>query len=362
MPLLTSLLVAASMSSTQSKVVSPEVHPDKTVTFRFKGAKAEAVSLYLEGQGNQKMDKSADGVWSITTKPLAPDYYGYSFVVDGNTTIDPLNSRVTPNLFYAGNQVLVAGNPPELWEIQDVPRGNVTRHYYKSAYVGDYRDFLVYTPPGYSAKSSNLPVLYLLHGYSDTTIAWTEVGKAHVILDNLLAQNKIKPMVVVMPLGYGIKDFANPNVPATIYGLNNFPRFKEALLTEVMPQVESNYKVSKKKADRAICGLSMGGAESLFVGLNHLDKFNYIGAFSSGGFPTPNPEDSIKGLSADKAKELKILWMVCGRQDNLIGFQRGFSDWLKKKGMNVETKETEGGHVWQLWRRNLAEFTQRLFK
>lgn len=362
MPVLTSLLLATSLTSLQARVISPEVHSDRTVTFRFKGPKAESVLLNLEGQPQQKMERSADGVWVAKTKSLAPDFYGYSFNVDGNTTIDPLNSRVTPNLIWPGNQVLVPGSTPELWEVQDVPRGAVTRHFYRSKHVGDDRDFLVYTPPGYSANSSPLPVLFLLHGYSDTSVGWTEVGKAHVIMDNLLAQKKVKPMVIVMPLGYGTKNFANPNVPSVSIGRDNFPGFREALLTEVIPQVESSYRISKRKSDRAIAGLSMGGAESLYVGLNNLDKFSYIGAFSAGGLPASKPEEVIQGLSSAKAKELKILWMVCGKQDGLIGFQRGFSTWLKDQGMNIEVKETEGGHVWQLWRRNLAEFAQRLFK
>lgn len=362
MPVLTSLLLAATLTSLQGRIASPEVHADRTVTFRFKSLKAESVVLNLEGHPQQKMERGADGWWSVKTSPLIPDYYGYSYNVDGSTTIDPLNSRVTPNLIWPGNQVLVPAPNPELWEVQDVPRGSVTRHYYRSKHVGDDRDFLVYTPPGYSSKSSPLPVLFLLHGYSDTSVGWTEVGKAHVIMDNLLARKKVKPMVVVMPLGYGTKNFANPNVPPLSLGRDNFPGFREALLTEVIPQVESTYRISMRKADRAIAGLSMGGAESLYVGLNNLDKFAYIGAFSAGGLPAAKPEEVIKGLGPSKAKELKVLWMVCGRQDGLIGFQRGFSTWLKEQGMDIETKETEGGHVWQLWRRNLAEFAQRLFQ
>lgn len=361
------MLTAAALylASFQGRIVSPEVHTDRTVTFRLRAPNAQKVDLSLEGAPGMAMTKGADGTWSVTTKALAPDIYGYSFNVDGTGILDPLNPQIKPNLIWLGNLVTVPGSPAEVWEAQDVPKGEVVHRFYRSKVIGDQRDYLVYTPPGYRAGKAKLPVLYLLHGYSDTAVGWTEVGKAHVILDNLIAKGKAKPMVVVMPLGYGVPDFASPGGRA--FGdrkltTENFVKFREALLTEVIPQVEKDFRVSGRREDRAIAGLSMGGAETLFTGLNHPDKFAYIGAFSSGGLPANAPEEVFSSVTAERLKGVRVLWMACGTGDGLIGFQRGFSEWLKSKGAPIETKETAGGHVWMLWRRNLAEFAGRIFR
>lgn len=181
-------------------VRSPEVHADKTVTFRFRDPNAKEVLLAREGAQRTPMQKDEQGVWSLTSSPLEPDLYGYSFVADGVTLIDPSNHLMKPNLLNTQSLVHVPGAPSLPWEINDVPRGMVHRHFYKSAVVGDYRDFYVYTPPGYDPNARRLyPVLYLLHGFSDDASGWTAVGRAHVILDNLIAQGKTKPMFIVMP-------------------------------------------------------------------------------------------------------------------------------------------------------------------
>lgn len=353
------------LAAFQGRIVSPEVHSDRTVTFRLRAPNAQKVELSLEGAPSQAMTKGADGTWSVRTKALAPDIYGYSFNVDGTGMLDPLNPKMKPNLIWPGNLVTVSGSPAEDWEVQDVPHGEVSHHFYRSKTIGDQRDYLVYTPPGYRTGKSKLPVLYLLHGYSDTAVGWTEVGKANVILDNLIAKRKAKPMVVVMPLGYGVPDFASPGGRA--FGdrkltTENFVKFREALLSEVIPQVEKDYRISPKREDRAIAGLSMGGAETLFTGLNHPDKFAYVGAFSSGGLPANEPAEVFPTVTGASTKGIRVLWMACGTEDGLIGFQRGFATWLKGKGVAVETKETPGGHVWMLWRRNLAEFAGRIFR
>lgn len=344
---------------------SPEVHADRTITFRLKSPNAKKVTVGIEGNGNLDMTMRDDGVWEATSKPLGPDIYGYTFSVDGVGTFDPMNPEIKTNLIYVGNMVTVPGSPPELWEVQDVPHGEVRHHFYKSGVIGDQRDFYVYTPPSYASSSGKLPVLYLLHGYSDTAEGWTIVGKAHVIVDNLIAQKKIKPMIVVMPLGYGVPGFAShesSNFRDRDRTTRNFTNFRKALLEEVIPMVEKGYRVSAKREDRAIAGLSMGGAETLFTGLNNVDKFAYIGAFSSGGLPATKPEEVFGSVSAESTKGLKVFWMSCGTSDSLIGFQRGFSDWLKQKGIAHKTNETPGGHEWLLWRRNLAEYAQMLFK
>src|SRR6267154_3593445 len=278
---------AAFAQTTPVPVVSPEVLPDNRVTFRFRAPNVKEVALSLEGASKDlTMQKDEQGVWSVTSEPLTPDFYGYSFVADGVHLIDPSNPLMKPNLLNTTSQVHVTG-PGLPWEVGDVSHGEVHHHYYKSAVVGDQRDFYVYTPPGYDARGKQTyPVLYLLHGFSDDASGWTAVGRANVILDNLIAQGKTKPMLVVMPLGYGAPEILARNGPSwrdRSLVERNFNRFRDALLTEVIPQVEKSYRAAKDRNSRAIAGLSMGGSESLLTGLNTLDRFAWIGAFSSGG-------------------------------------------------------------------------------
>ena len=188
-------------------IVSPEVHPDGRVTFRLAAPNAKVVKLHCEGIEDAAMHEDDHGVWTFTTPQLSPDIYVYSFNVDGLHLLDPANSLMKYNLLTSDSEVEVRGVKPALWQVNDVPHGVLHRHFYKSAVAGDERDFIVYTPPGYEAKAKkNYPVLYLLHGYSDDTTAWTAVGRANVILDNLIATGRAKPMIVVMPLGYGNRD------------------------------------------------------------------------------------------------------------------------------------------------------------
>jgi enterochelin esterase family protein len=309
------------------------------------------------------MQKDDQGVWSVTTDPLTPDYYGYSFIADGVGLLDPSNYRTKPNFLYRANEVHVPG-PSLSWEIADVPHGEIHHHFYKSAVVGDHRDFFVYTPPGYDPRSKQTyPVLYLLHGYSDDASAWTAVGRANIILDNLIAQGKAKPMLIVMPLGYG-----EPKVLAPHSGVfqdpditqRNFDKFREALLTEVIPKVESAYLVTKDRSSRAIAGLSMGGSESLLTGLNTLDKFSWIGAFSSGGF-TPEFDKEFPALDAKSNQQLHLLWIACGTDDHLIENNRSLRAWLASKSVKHADVETPGAHTWMVWRRNLTDFAPLLF-
>ena len=345
-------------------LVTPEVHSDNTVTFRFRAPNAQEVQLDREGEDPIAMKKDDQGVWSVTTAPLAPDYYGYSINVDGVRSLDPYNHGLVPNLISPGNYVHVPG-PSLPWEVNDVPRGEVHHHFYKSAVADDQRDFYVYTPPGYDPKAkTTYPVLYLLHGYSDDASGWTAVGHANVIFDNLIAQGKVKPMIVVMPLGYGTMEIITLGWGAwshTDVRDKNFANFRTALLTEVMPKVESEYRITKDRNSRAIAGLSMGGSESLLTGLNNLDKFAWIGAFSSGGIPDAFDKD-FPGLDAKANQQLKLLWIACGTEDRLIKVNRDLREWLKTKGVNHVDIETPGMHAWMVWRRNLSEFAGLLFR
>ena len=347
-------------------LVTPEVHSDNSVTFRFLAPNAQEVKLARDGTEPVAMQKDDQGVWTVNTPPLAPDYYGYSIIVDGVRMLDPYNSLLVPNLLSPGNAVHVPGPPSLPWEVNDVPRGEVHHHFYKSAVADDQRDFYVYTPPGYDPRAKKTyPVLYLLHGFSDDASGWTAVGRANVILDNLIAQGKAKPMIVVMPLGYGTMEMMRAGwgglANHTDVREESFRKFRDALLTEVMPKVESEYRVTKSRDSRAIAGLSMGGAESLLTGLNNLDKFAWIGAFSAGGMPDDFEKD-FPGLDAKANQQIRLLWIACGTEDRLITPNRNLREWLKTKGVQHTDIETPGMHTWMVWRRNLAEFAGLLFR
>jgi enterochelin esterase-like enzyme len=348
-------------------LISPEVHPDDTVTFRFRDPNAKEVAVQLEGSAKPvPMQKDDQGVWSVTSGPLAPDYYGYSFLADGVAgLLDPSNYRVKPNFLYRANEVYVPGPATLSWEMADVPRGEIHHHFYKSAVAGDHRDFFVYTPPGYDPRGKQTyPVLYLLHGYSDNASGWTEVGRANLILDNLIAQGRAKPMLVVMPLGYGEPKVLEPHSGVfhdSDITQRNFDKFRQALLAEVIPKVESAYLAKQDRNARAIAGLSMGGSESLLTGLNTLDKFSWIGAFSSGGL-TPEFDKEFPVLDAKTDQQLHLLWIACGTDDHLIEINRNLRAWLASKAIKHVDIETPGGHTWMVWRRNLTDFAPLLFR
>lgn len=274
---ITLCFAAATVSLAQQQptfIQSPEVHSDGRVTFRFRDPNAEAVEVNVEGaKAPLAMKKDGAGVWSATTEPLAPELYGYSFKADGVQLLDPSNSSIKPNLLNVTNEVHVPGESPMPWEPADIPHGVVHHHFYHSKIIGDDRDFYVYTPPGYDANANlRYPVLYLLHGYSDDASGWTSVGKANLILDSLIASGKAKPMLVVMPLGYGAPEIVQrtPAPGSAFRNTNlrerNFTNFRSALIDEVIPEVERIYRAFPDRDMRAIAGLSMGGAESLLTG------------------------------------------------------------------------------------------------
>jgi len=349
---------------------SHEVHSDGSITFRYKDASAAKVMLLLDGTGKPlPMQKGIDNnVWTLTTPPLAPEIYGYSFEVDGQPRLDSLNTLVKPNLIYIGNSVTVPGKTPQLWDAVDVPHGELHHHFYTSKVVeglaGAQSDFFVYTPPHYDPGNARLyPVLFLLHGWSDLANGWTEVGQANFILDNLISQGKAKPMIVVMPLGYGDMKFvlggeSGWDDPKAVE--HNVVLFEQALLTEVLPRVESEYRVSTDRNERAITGLSMGGLESLYIGLTHPAQFAWVGGFSSAGASLLNHPRlaNLNGKNAD----LRLLWIACGTDEGLITPNRQLIAWLKSKDMPVTAIETPGMHDWMVWRDNLSHFVPLLFQ
>ncbi|MBB5318967.1 alpha/beta hydrolase [Tunturibacter empetritectus] len=347
---------------------SIEVHSDRTVTFAYKDAAAGKVELVVGGLPKKlPMKKDTAGIWTVTTPSLPPEIYGYHFEADGDFRLDPANPDTTINLVDVANELTVPGDTPQLWEVADVPHGVLHHYNYTTNIVQglpqNQSRYYVYTPPGYDPKAPQpYPVLYLLHGWSDSDSGWTAVGRADLMLDNLLAQGKIKPMVVVMPLGYGDMSFLHQfyvwEDPAAID--RNTDLFTKALLTEVLPRVEAEYHVSKDRNDRAIVGLSMGGLESLSIGLSHTDKFAWVGGFSS-AVHNLNYENRLAALDP-KTADLRLLWVACGTEDSLIEPNRKLAEFLKSKKMPVKQIETPGYHTWMVWRDNLSQFAPLLFQ
>ena len=363
------LLTLPALAEDPPSFHSTVINPDHTVTFRFQDPAATKAELSLEGAGpNIPMQKGDDGTWTAASKPLDPEIYGYHFEIDGHPRLDTHNTRLTTNLLNTSNLLEVPGNSLEPWDARDVPHGEVHHHTYTtSAVLGlpqNQSEFYVYTPPSYDPRAKrDYPVLYLLHGWSDRADGWTAVGQAHLILDSLLAEGRIKPMIVVMPLGYGDMSFVLTNHkvwddPATVN--HNLDLYTRALLNEVMPRVESEYRISHKREDRAIAGLSMGGLESLSIGLTNTDKFAYVVGLSSA---VHNEGYTTRLASLDpKSANLKLLWVACGTEDHLIEPNRKFVAFLKAKNMPVTAVETPGMHTWMVWRDNLVHFAPLLFQ
>jgi len=360
---------ALAASAFAQPLVSPEVHADRTITFRYNAPSAKEVLLYSEAVPKaQPLKMDEQGVWSFTTNPVAPDIYVYSYIVDGRRVLDPANPVIKYNLFSTENQIQVPGPKTLPWEINDVPHGVIHRHHYRSAIVGEERDLWVYTPPGYDATSAEkLPVLYLLHEFSDAEDTWVTVGRANIILDNLIANGSAKPMLIVMPRGYGNREvvtggWATLRTPGWQQAWQNSnAKFGQSLLKEIIPLVEKNYRVSSDRNARAIAGLSMGGTQSLLIGLNASDRFAWIASFSAGGMPE-DYDVSFPGITEKSTPEFRLLWIGCGTEDSLITGNKKFSAWLKTHGVQHTWKETPGQHNFLLWRRYLAEIFPLLFQ
>ena len=364
------LLLAVCAHAQQQQADSkadPQVHSDRTVTFRLTAPTAGKVVLSSDALDKPlALHKDASGTWTATTAPLKPEYYSYHFEVDGTETLDPHNVTIKESYLAAGNGFLVPGATPQPWETTAVPHGVVHHHTYTTKVVlgleRDQSEFYVYTPPGYDPRSATkYPVLYLLHGWSDTAAGWTNIGHANDIFDNLIAAGKMKPTIVAMPLGYGEMSFVRSgfNVwdqPATVS--SNTGLFAKALLTEILPQIETLYNVSSKREDRAIAGLSMGGLESLTIGLGHVDQFAYVGGFSS----ALHAGSTLGQGDLASAAQLKLLWIACGTEDHLLEANRKLIATLKAKSVPVTAIETTGGHTWLVWRDNLVNFVPLLFQ
>ncbi len=352
-------VVALAQAPRMDALVSPDVQADRRVTFRVRAPKATEVALtgdWMRSGTTQPMTRDAQGVWSATAGPLEPGLALYSFTIDGVTTPDPVNPRIKLRARTSASMVDVPGNPPELWEARDVPHGTVELVWQKSKVTGDTRAYHVYTPPGYDpSRSTRYPVLYLLHGNNDTASGWTDVGKANFILDNLIAEKRAVPMIIVMPWGHALP-YSGPQGSNTVM-------VERYLLDEVIPQVEKKYRVERGRENRAIVGLSMGGGHALQIGLGHLELFSAVGAFSSavpGGFET-----RFKALLDDPEgtnKKMKLLWIGCGRQDGAFARNQQLSELLTARKIRNTFHPTEGLHNYAVWRKYLAEVAPLLFR
>jgi enterochelin esterase-like enzyme len=355
--LLAALSIALAQPVPQSNpIVSPEVHPDRSVTFRLQAPHAQMAEFYGDWMPVGKpvpLTKDPDGVWTYTTAPLPPSIYIYSFTLDGLTIADPINPRMKLRARTSASMVEVPANTPSLWDARDVPHGTVAINYQKSkALNGETRAFWVYTPPGYEASKQSYPVLYLFHGSNDTAGGWVLAGQANYILDNLLAEAKLTPMIVVMPFGHAVPFGSPREIQSTNTGL-----FESYLFTDVMPAVETKYRVKKSRAHRAIAGLSMGGGQSLAIGLKHANLFSAIGAFSAAV-----PDKMESRLDVLAKRKTTLLWFACGVDDFLVQRSKDLDALLIQKNIAHTYRQTPGAHTYTAWRQYLGEFAPLLFK
>jgi enterochelin esterase-like enzyme len=362
------------------EIVSPEIHADKKVTIRVLAPDAREVKvsgewLPAEGfmPGSAIMTKDDKGVWTYTTpEPLAPELYTYSIIVDGFRTIDPANPFLQRDVATVTNILIVGGPQADLYKVNKVPHGSVTRRWYPSPGLKMERRITVYTPPGYEAGKDKYPVLYLLHGAGGDEEAWITLGRTAQIMDNLLEQGKIKPMIVVMPNGNVIqeaapgeesKGFYKPQfmIPGTMEGTY------ETNFKDIIRFVESSYRVKADKANRAIAGLSMGGFHSLHISRLYPNTFDYVGLFSAAIMPRQaNGNTAYERIDQTLATQMKngykLYWIAIGKTDFLFKNNVEYREKLDKMGMKYVYRESEGGHTWRNWRVYLSEFTPMLFR
>jgi len=360
--------------------VSPEVHADRTVTLRIPAPSARAVTVIGEitrGGPAVQMARDSAGLWSVTVGPLPPDIYTYRFSVDGVDTTDRPNGYLKATL-YPESVVEVPGDGPQFYDVRDVPHGEVRIVFYKSTTLGVTRSMWVYTPPGHENGRSRYPVLYLLHGGGDSEASWVQSGRMNIILDNLLADRKAMPMVVVMPYVFPIAaiGIGPQTASAPVAGSQDrvaemrgtMERFSADLLGDVIPLVERTFRVRRRPQDRAIAGLSVGGATALHIGLRHPEMFAWIASMSAAIGPgRTEPDRDYAVAAADPPRMnrlLKLMWMSCGTQDGLGLYQpnKDLADTFKRRGINAVFNDSDGGHWWLVWRRNFHDLVPLLFR
>lgn len=336
-----------------------EIAPDGKVTFRTSAGEAQKVEL--QGQWAKDriaLEKNGDQ-WSVTVDAVPPGVWEYNFVIDGIGVIDSSNPLLKPQRKPSRSILHIPGTPPNPWDWCDVPHGTVHQHAYQCKVLGRRRDAMVYTPPGYEKSGDQkYPLLVLQHGSGDQHDTWVQHGKAHWILDNLIADGKAVPMIVLMidghPMGQVSREATLQEREAALTA------FERELLEDALPLAESLYRIEAGSEKRALAGLSMGGAQTLGVGLPHADRFAWLGCFSGA---MPPGERMQRALVAEKLNsQLKLLWIACGENDFLLKQNHELITSLKEKGIRHEWTETPGDHSWPIWRNYLSEFAPKLFR
>lgn len=383
------LLIGVTMFAQQAlwgttPVVSPEIHDNNTVTFRFKAPKAVRVQLtgdFLPVQKNAKFEapgivdlkEGQEGVWEYTTpEPLKPELYSYSFIVDGLRMNDPANVYLIRDVSTLTNVFIIGGDRADFYKVNPVPHGTVSRIWYDSPALGLERRMTVYTPAGYETSGKRYPVLYLLHGMGGDEEAWISLGRTAQILDNLIAQGKAKPMIVVMPNGNASQEAAPGEssrgmVPPTMQLPKTMEGSYEQAFSEIVKFIDKNYRTIKSKSGRAIAGLSMGGFHSLHISKQYPDMFNYIGLFSAAIMPnkevsSPIYENMGGKLKVQFDKNPALYWIAIGKTDFLYKANEEYRKLLDEKGYKYTYYESDEGHIWKNWRIYLTEFVPMLFR
>ena len=383
------LLIGVTMFAQQAlwgtaPVVSPEIHDNNTVTFRFKAPKAVRVQLtgdFLPVQKNAKFEapgivdlkEGQEGVWEYTTpEPLKPELYSYSFIVDGLRMNDPANVYLIRDVSTLTNVFIIGGDRADFYKVNPVPHGTVSRIWYDSPALGLERRMTVYTPVGYETSGKRYPVLYLLHGMGGDEEAWISLGRTAQILDNLIAQGKARPVIVVMPNGNASQEAAPGEssrgmVPPTMQLPKTMEGSYEQAFPEIVKFIDKNYRTIKSKSGRAIAGLSMGGFHSLHISKQYPDMFNYIGLFSAAIMPnkevsSPIYENMEGKLKVQFDKNPALYWIAIGKTDFLYKANEEYRKLLDEKGYKYTYYESDEGHIWKNWRIYLTEFVPMLFR
>ena len=383
-PFFTTLFLLISVLSLQAQenlpfgqnreIISPEIHADNSVTFRLMAPNTDQVSVtgdFLAQKEPAKMTKDADGVWSYTTRPLPSELYTYAFNVDGLLVNDPNNVYYRRDVASVLNVLLIGGGQGDLYKVNRVPHGTVAKRWYESPGNHMTRRITIYTPPGYEENDKSYPVLYLLHGMGGDEEAWMTLGRASQILDNLIAQNKAKPMIVVMPNGNVAQEAAPGESSLGFYK----PQFQlphtmdgkyEETFHEIIRFVDAQYRTIPEKKGRAIAGLSMGGFHTLHISGYYPDTFDYMGLFSAAIMPDKNVQSKVydhfdQTLAAQKENGFELYWIAIGKDDFLYKANADFRKKLDAMEFPYIYRESEGGHTWRNWRIYLSEFLPQLF-
>jgi enterochelin esterase-like enzyme len=359
-------------------VVSPEILPDNKVIFRLDAKNASEVTIngeWMSMGAAEKLIRDDTGLWSATLGPLAPEFYGYTFNVDGATVLDPSNAQIKRDGSRNASILLVPGRESELYTANNVPHGTLSRVWYDSPTLGSARRMYVYTPPGYENSRKRYPVLYLLHGGGGDEDAWTTLGRAHYILDNLIAQGKAKPMIVVMTNGNPLQAAApgdNPVEPVQASFMASASamgsgKFEEGLIKDVIPYIKRHYRVLAGRKNRALAGLSMGGMQTMNTAQNHPDMFHYIGVMSMGLMDMTDmgvqaDQDLDSKIEALKKSGYKLYWIACGKDDFTYEGVTKLRKKLDEHNFRYVYRESTGGHTWANWRIYLSELAPQLFR